>query len=73
MVGCPTDKPCEGYSQHGETPLTDVEQRTQFSMWCLLQAPLIIGSDVRAISEVALRTLSNKQAIAINQVMLHLI
>jgi hypothetical protein len=28
----------------GQTPLTDAEQRTQFSMWCLLAAPLIIGS-----------------------------
>ena len=67
VVGCPTDRPCEGWSQKGQTPLTDVEQRTQFSMWCLLQAPLIIGSDIRSISATALKTLSNKAAIAINQ------
>jgi hypothetical protein len=34
VVGCPTDRPCEGWSQTGQTPLTDIEQRTQFSMWC---------------------------------------
>jgi|EP01049_Picozoa_sp_SAG25_P005958 hypothetical protein len=34
VVGCPTDRPCEGWSQKGQTPLTDIEQRTQFSMWC---------------------------------------
>lgn len=46
---------------------TDIEQRTQFSMWCVLAAPLIIGSDVRSLSATALATLSNKAAIAINQ------
>jgi alpha-galactosidase len=48
-------------------PTTDIEQRTQFSMWCILGAPLIIGSDVRALSPTALATLSNEKAIAINQ------
>ena len=36
-------------------------------MWCILQAPLIIGSDLRHVSDIALATLSNKAAIAINQ------
>eukprot|EP01047_Picozoa_sp_COSAG01_P040981 COSAG01_NODE_3484_length_6019_cov_13.268750_3_plen_482_part_00 len=67
VVGCPLDRPCEGYSQKGQTPLNMVEQQTQFSMWCLLQAPLIIGSDVRTLSPAALRVLSNEDAIAINQ------
>ena len=67
VVGCPLDRPCEGYSQKGQTPLTLVEQRTQFSMWCLLQAPLIIGSDVRSLSPEALAILTNQDAIRINQ------
>ena len=54
MVGCPTDRPCEGYSQKGQIPLTDIEQRTQMSVWCLLAAPLIIGSDIRNLSPTAL-------------------
>jgi hypothetical protein len=48
-------------------PLSDIEQRTQFSMWCILAAPLILGSDVRSLSATALATLSNKAAIDINQ------
>jgi len=67
VVGCPLDRPCEGYSQKGQTPLNEAEQQTQFSMWCLLQAPLIIGSDVRALSAAALKVLSNQDAIEINQ------
>ena len=37
------------------------------SVWCILAAPLIIGSDVRRLSATALATLSNKRAIEINQ------
>jgi alpha-galactosidase len=48
-------------------PLSDIEQRTQFSMWCVLAAPLILGADVRTLSPTALATLTNKAAIAINQ------
>ena len=61
------DELCAGYSQKGQTPLTEVEQRTQFSMWCVLAAPLIIGSDIRHLDAAALATLSNTDAIKINQ------
>eukprot|EP00041_Stephanoeca_diplocostata_P036904 m.1367644 g.1367644 ORF g.1367644 m.1367644 type:complete len:462 (+) comp24953_c0_seq15:96-1481(+) len=74
VVGCPTDRPCEPHSARGTTgvavgaaPLTDREQRTQFSMWCLLGAPLIIGSDIRHLTPTAVATLSNRDAIAVNQ------
>jgi alpha-galactosidase len=69
VVGCPTDRPCETTSGGGKTvlPLTDVEQRTQMSIWCIWGAPLIIGSDIRNLSKYALETLSNKHAININQ------
>ena len=43
------------------------EQRTQFSLWCILHAPLIVGSDLRNISDTTLATLSNKAAANINQ------
>eukprot|EP00750_Incisomonas_marina_P002005 INCI11891.1.p1 GENE.INCI11891.1~~INCI11891.1.p1 ORF type:complete len:471 (+),score=65.96 INCI11891.1:69-1481(+) len=81
VVGCPTDRSCEpeaakelhhtrlvnGNRTETDKPLSDVEQRTQFSMWCLLAAPLIIGSDIRNLSATALETLTNEAAIAINQ------
>lgn len=30
--------------------------------WCLLAAPLILGSDIRSLSPIALATLSNTKA-----------
>jgi alpha-galactosidase len=80
-VGCPTGGPCAPFSHaasgspshntdavlRADAGLSDVEQRTQMSLWCILAAPLIIGSDVRRLSATALATLSNKLAIAINQ------
>ena len=68
VVGCPTDRPCEGFSQAtGSPPLTLEEQRTQMAVWCTWGAPLIIGSDIRTISAEALDILKNKAAIAIDQ------
>lgn len=46
---------------------TDVEYRTHFSLWCLLNSPLMIGCDVRSMSETAKSMLLNKDLIAINQ------
>lgn len=66
VVGCPTDGPCEGGYLPGP-PTSDVEQRTQMSMWAIIASPLIIGSDIRGISKTAMDTLSNKDAIAISQ------
>jgi hypothetical protein len=67
VVGCPTDANCEPFSPAPLVPLTDEEQQTQMSMWCILGAPLIIGSDVRRLSPRALATLGNADAIAIDQ------
>jgi hypothetical protein len=67
VVGCPTDANCEPFSPTPLQPLTDDEQQTQMSMWCILGAPLIIGSDVRHLSPRALATLGNVAAIAIDQ------
>jgi alpha-galactosidase len=46
---------------------TDVEYKTQFSIWCLMNSPLMIGCDVRSISKGALEILTNKELIAVNQ------
>jgi alpha-galactosidase len=43
------------------------EQRTQFSMWCLLAAPLMIGCDIRNMSPLSREILLNTEAIAVNQ------
>jgi alpha-galactosidase len=41
--------------------------QSQFSMWAILAAPLMISDDMRSMSASALKTLSNKQVIAIDQ------
>jgi len=47
--------------------MTDAEDRTHFAMWSLLASPLIMGNDLRSISEETLKTLGNKEVIAVNQ------
>jgi len=56
--------------------LTDDENKAHFSLWCMMNAPLILGNDVRTFiredgsvdtSNKVLKVISNKNAIAINQ------
>ena len=46
---------------------TDVEYRTQMSMWCMFSAPLLIGCDLNTMSEETKTILLNKDIIAIDQ------
>lgn len=46
---------------------SDVEYRSHFSLWCLLNSPLMIGCDIRSMSPAAKETLLNRDLIAINQ------
>ena len=43
------------------------EDRAHFSMWCMLAAPLIAGNDLRTVNGVTLETLTNKDAISVDQ------
>lgn len=47
--------------------MTAQEDRTHFSLWCMLAAPLIMGNDLRSASKETLEILTNKEAIAIDQ------
>lgn len=46
---------------------TDAEYRSHFGLWCLLAAPLMIGCDVRHMSDLARTLLLNPELIAVNQ------
>ena len=37
------------FAKHGDTGLTEEEERTHFGMWCMMSSPLLIGCDARAI------------------------
>lgn len=47
--------------------MTTSEDRTHFSMWCMLAAPLIAGNDLRKMSAQTTAILTDKELIAINQ------
>lgn len=47
--------------------LTAAENRTHFSLWCMLAAPLIAGNDLRKMDEATKSILTNKEVIAIDQ------
>lgn len=51
--------------------MSALEQRSMFTMWAMLPAPLILSADLRAgfggIDAATLATLTNKEVIAINQ------
>lgn len=46
---------------------TDVEYKSNMSLWCMMTAPLIATNDVRTMSSATKEILLNKELIAINQ------
>lgn len=47
--------------------LTAAENRTHFSLWCMLAAPLMAGNDIRKMDEQTRSVLTSKDVIAIDQ------
>ncbi len=46
---------------------TDTQYRTHFALWAIMNSPLMIGCDIRKASDEAIKILTNKEIIAINQ------
>jgi alpha-galactosidase len=46
---------------------TENEDRAHFTMWCMLAAPLILGNDVRQMSQATKDIILNREVIAIDQ------
>ncbi len=46
---------------------TDTEYRTHFSLWAIMNSPLMIGCDIRNMDDVTRGILTNREVIAINQ------
>jgi alpha-galactosidase len=51
----------------GMPGISDAQSRSFFSLWCLMAAPLIAGNDLRSMSEATVKTLTNLEAISLNQ------
>jgi len=47
--------------------LTPAQNRSHFSLWSILAAPLIAGNDLRSMTEETRSVLTNKDVIAVNQ------
>lgn len=51
----------------GNDCITEAESQTQFAIWSIMAAPLIMGNDLRNVSNAAREILLNDEAIAIDQ------
>ncbi len=47
--------------------MTNAEDRSHFAMWSMLASPLIMGNDLRSMSNATIEILTNKEVIAVNQ------
>jgi len=47
--------------------MTYDEDKSHFSMWCMMTSPLLAGNDLRKMSKQTIEILTNKELIAINQ------
>lgn len=47
--------------------MAQIEEKTHFSMWCMMSAPLIVGCDLTKIGCGTLEILKNREMIAVNQ------
>jgi len=43
------------------------EDKAHFSMWCMMNSPLLAGNDLRQMSKPTIEILTNKEVIALNQ------
>ena len=56
-----------GHGNVGLTGCTEEEYRTHFSLWAMLGSPLMIGCDVRNMTEQTKQILMNREVLAIDQ------
>lgn len=47
--------------------MTYEEDKTHFTMWCMLNSPLLAGNDLRYMTDETIAILTNKEIIALNQ------
>ncbi|MDR3217971.1 MAG: glycoside hydrolase family 27 protein [Dysgonamonadaceae bacterium] len=47
--------------------LTDNQNRAHFTMWCMIAAPLILGNDLREMTQETKDIILNKEVIGVNQ------
>ena len=51
----------------GMPGLSEAQNRTFFSLWCMMAAPLMAGNDLRGMTPATIQILTNQEAIGVNQ------
>ena len=51
----------------GNGKLTSAQNRSHFTLWCMMCSPLILGNDLRVMKKEVLDIITNKDLIAIDQ------
>jgi hypothetical protein len=51
----------------GNGSLTQTQNRSHFSMWCIMSVPLVLGNNMATMSDSTRSIITNTEAIAINQ------
>jgi alpha-galactosidase len=51
----------------GNGGMTDTEYRSHFTLWSMMNAPLLIGADLRSASDATYSILTNRDVIALDQ------
>jgi alpha-galactosidase len=52
---------------NGMGGLSETQNRSFFSLWCMMAAPLMAGNDLRKMATPTIQTLTNREAIGIDQ------
>lgn len=56
-----------GKGNVGSCGCNDTDYKTQFAIWCMFSAPLMLGGDIRTLNDNMLDLVKNKRLIRINQ------
>ena len=56
-----------GKGNVGSTGSTAVDYKTEFAIWCMYSAPLMLGGDIRTFDDEMMKLVTNKDLIRINQ------
>jgi alpha-galactosidase len=59
--------PRPGWGDSRESRLTQDEQRTEFTLWAVARAPLILGTNLTRLDPYTRSLITNREVIAINQ------
>ncbi|MFF0483248.1 NPCBM/NEW2 domain-containing protein [Streptomyces sp. NPDC004435] len=56
-----------GVLRVGGYGMSETQYRSQFSLWSVMAAPLVVGSDLRKLDAVSAEILTNREVIAVDQ------